>query len=118
MGVSGAGVAPSPIRASSEVAGAVLTREAIAGADGAGLKAMRGAAAAELLRCAELLRSVGTVDCGSSTTMLAYCGVCGSSEAALAAAALDCATSLSSSTSDLQRRTWGMHCASALVDCC
>ena len=75
MGVSGAGVAPSPIRASSEVAGAVLTREAIAGADGAGLKAMRGAATAELLRCAELLRSVGAVDCGSNTTMLAYCGV-------------------------------------------
>ena len=113
MCVRAAGVAPSSLRASSE-ASAVLTREAIAGADGAGLKAMRGAATAELLRCAELLRSVGAVDCGSNTTMLAYCGVCGSSEAAL-----DCATSLTSSTSDLQRRgrTWGMHCASALVGC-
>ena len=28
---------------------------------------------------------------------------------------LDCATSLSSSTPDLQKRTWGMHCARALV---
>jgi hypothetical protein len=116
VGVCAAGGAPSPLRASSEAASAVLTREALAGADGAGLKAMRGAATAELLRCAELLRSVGGVDCGSNTTMLAYCGVCGSSEAALEAA-LDCETSLSSSTSDLQRRTWGMYCASAPVGC-
>ena len=64
---------------------------------------MRGAATAELLRCAEPLRSVGAVDCDSNTTMVAHRGT------------LDCATSLSSSTADLQRRTWGMHCARALV---
>jgi len=64
---------------------------------------MRGAATAELLRCAEPLRSVGAVDCDSNTTMVAHRGT------------LDCATSLSSSTADLQRRTWGMHCAGALV---
>ena len=56
---------------------------------------MRGAATAELLRCAEPLRSVGAVDCDSNTTMVAHRGT------------LDCATSLSSSTADLQRRTWG-----------
>ena len=66
---------------------------------------MRGAATAELLRCAEPLRSVGAVDCDSNTTMVAH-RLCGT---------LDCATSLSSSTPDLQRRTWGMHCARALV---
>ena len=36
---------------------------------------MRGAATAELLRCAERLRSVGAVDCDSNTTMLAHGGV-------------------------------------------
>ena len=64
---------------------------------------MRGAATAELLHCAEPLRSVGAVDCDSNTTMVAHRGT------------LDCATSLSSSTADLQRRTWGMHRARALV---